>query len=56
MITSCTYPNPQELARVNDALANSDMGHVFAEDEGRFLDRDAMELFFVEEFTTRATQ
>lgn len=56
VITSCTYPNPQELARVNDALANSDMGHVFAEDEGRFLDRDAMELFFVEEFTTRATQ
>ena len=56
VITSCTYPNPQELARVNDALANSDMGHVFAEDEGRFLDRDAMELFFVEEFTTRALQ
>ena len=56
VITSCTYPDPQELARVNDALANTDMGNVFTEDEGRFLDRDAMELFFVEEFTTRATQ
>lgn len=53
VITSCTYPNPQELARVNDALANTEMGAVFAEDEGRFLDRDAMELFFVEEVFTR---